>query len=66
VLVSNNFSIQSFWDGHGTRLMPKGPVCPEFPISSTRPCSDSRNSEITDHLELENEPSKNGESYLMA
>jgi hypothetical protein len=46
--------------------MPKGPVCPKFSISSTRPCSDSRNSEIIDRLESENEPSESGESYPKA
>jgi hypothetical protein len=66
-LVSDNFGIQSFQGSHGkisprARLMAKGPVYPEFSISSTRPCSDSRNSEITDCLESENEPSESGES----
>jgi hypothetical protein len=68
-LVSDNFSIQSFQGCHGEgsprdQLWPKGPVSPELPISANWPYSDSCNSEITDHLESNNEPSESGESCL--
>jgi hypothetical protein len=35
-----------------------------FPNSATRPSFDGRNSKAADHLELDNEPSESGESYL--
>jgi hypothetical protein len=44
--------------------MPEGQVCPDFPISATRPSSDSCNSLSADRLQSWSEPSESGESYL--
>jgi hypothetical protein len=68
-LFSDSFGIRSFQGCHGEisprdQFMPKGLICPEFPISANQPYSDSRNSEIADHLESDNEPSESSESYL--
>jgi hypothetical protein len=42
--------------------MLKGPIGPKLPISSSRPSSDSYNSEIADRLESDNELSESSES----
>jgi hypothetical protein len=47
--VNSALCIQSFWGAHGkispkTLFVPKGAICPEFPIQPTGRVYDSRNS----------------------